>query len=140
MAIRHAPAALLVPLLLGLATTAQAVGVYQWKDAKGITHYADAPPPRGVFHSRDMTAPPAPAATQPAAAPVAPVKPTAESNCTIARSNLDRLKSTSPIGPDADGDGKPDSVMSDSERTSQLALAERNIASYCVAAPALPAP
>jgi hypothetical protein len=40
-------APILVPILvLVLASaTAQAAGIYQWKDAKGVTHYTDTPPP-----------------------------------------------------------------------------------------------
>ena len=133
-------AAVLVPLLLGLAGVAHAVGVYQWKDAKGVTHYADAPPPAGAFHARDLHAPAATAAPAPVVAPAAPTAatPASDSNCTIARANLARLQAGGTIGLDANGDGKPDAVMGDSERASQATLAERNIATFCNASQPAP--
>lgn len=144
MAIRPHPAALLAPLLLGLASTnvAQAnqdVGVYQWKDARGITHYGDAPPARGTFRTRALHAqdPVAPA-TPPS--PAAPAKATPADNCAIARANLERLKTIGPIGLDADGDGKPDAVMDAAQRGSQAALAERNITTFCAPAAVHAAP
>ena len=38
-------AALLAGLIVASAAHAQATRVYQWKDAQGVTHYADHPPP-----------------------------------------------------------------------------------------------
>jgi hypothetical protein len=131
MAVRRSSAAVLVPLLLGLVGAAHAVGVYQWKDARGVTHYADAPPPAGTYHARELHAPAATPESAPAPAAPTAAKPTTDSNCTIARANLARLQAGGPIGLDADGDGKPDAVMGDSERASQATLAERNIATFC---------
>ena len=36
-------------LLAGGATIVHADDLYQWKDSKGVTHYSDAPPPKGQF-------------------------------------------------------------------------------------------
>ena len=114
--------------------TARAGDVYQWKDAKGVTHYADAPPPKGQYQSRDVSNRDGQVAT------TADVAPVTDKNCALAKTNLDRLKSGGNIGVDADGDGKPDTLMNDDERTKQRALAETQVNAYCTpaAAPANP--
>ena len=114
--------------------TASAGDVYQWKDAKGVTHYADAPPPKGQYQSRDVSNRDGQVAT------TADVAPVTDKNCALAKTNLDRLKSGGNIGVDADGDGKPDTLMNDDERTKQRALAETQVNAYCTpaAAPANP--
>ncbi|MET0756202.1 MAG: DUF4124 domain-containing protein, partial [Pseudoxanthomonas sp.] len=33
--------------MAGACTTALAGKVYQWRDAKGVTHFSDSPPPGG---------------------------------------------------------------------------------------------
>ena len=96
---------------------------------------APKPTPAQTKPAQTKPAPPAkPAATaEPAPAPATPTaaKPTSDSNCAIARANLARLQAGGTIGLDANGDGKPDAVMGDSERASQATLAERNIATFC---------
>jgi hypothetical protein len=110
---------------------ASAGDVYQWKDAKGVTHYSDAPPPKGQYQARDVHQRDgeAPAAS-------ASVAPVTDKNCALAKTNLDRLKTGGDIGLDANGDGKPDAPLSDAERTKQTELAEANIQNYCKQAPA----
>ena len=105
--------------------------VYQWKDAKGVTHFSDAPPPKGQYQARDVTHrdDDAPAASS------NPV-PVTDKNCALAKTNLDRLKTGGDIGLDANGDGKPDAPLSDAERSKQSELAEANIRTYCKQAPA----
>jgi hypothetical protein len=110
---------------------ASAGDVYQWKDAKGVTHYADAPPPKGQYqardvHHRDGEAP----------APGTAAAPVTDKNCALARTNLDRLNTGGDIGLDANGDGKPDAPLSDAERAKQIELAQANIQTYCKQAPA----
>ena len=104
--------------------------VYQWKDAKGVTHYSDSPPPdRKGVQNRELKDkdPAAPVASAPAAA-----KPSdAESNCAILRNNVAQLRSNQPVGPDADGDGKPDATMTDAERAQQIQQAELSLKVYC---------
>ena len=107
---------------------ASAGDVYQWKDAKGVTHYADAPPPKGQYQSRDVSNRDGQVAT------TADVAPVTDKNCALAKTNLDRLKSGGNIGVDADGDGKPDTLMNDDERTKQRALAETQVNAYCTPA------
>jgi hypothetical protein len=110
---------------------ASASDVYQWKDAKGVTHYSDAPPPKGQYQARDVhhRDDEAPAAS-------ANPAPVTDKNCALAKTNLDRLKTGGNIGLDADGDGKPDAPLGDAERTKQMELAEANIRTYCKQAPA----
>ena len=43
--------------LLIATTTAVAGEVYQWKDANGVTHYSQTPPPKGVYNSAPSPAP-----------------------------------------------------------------------------------
>lgn len=117
--------------------------VYQWKDAKGVTHYGDAPPAQGEFHERHIAPPPAAAqAPAPAAtgkpAPGTPADATAASatarrqaNCQTATANLERLQKGGDVGFDANGDGKPDKVLGADERAQQAKVAQQNIASYC---------
>ncbi len=44
----------LAGLCLVLATPAFAAKVYQWKDAKGVTHYSDSPPPDQAIKGRNL--------------------------------------------------------------------------------------
>lgn len=102
--------------------------VYQWKDAKGVTHYSDSPPParQGVKNRLLKDAAPASTPTQAAA------KPTEEDDCAIARKNLEQLKSASgPVGFDADGDGKLDKEMSAEERAQQVRKSEWMLNNEC---------
>ena len=110
-------------LLACIALTAQAQsnGVYKWKDAKGVTHYADTPPPAGRYGNVLPDA---------ASRVAAPAKP--DARCTTARSNIERLKSGgADIGLDANGDGKPDAPMTAEQRAAQLKLAEAAANSFC---------
>jgi hypothetical protein len=115
-------------LLLAGTALAQSGGVYQWKDAQGVTHYSDAPPPKGQYQARDIHhrdgAAPAPTAADAATT-------AASANCTLARTNLERLKAGGDIGLDANGDGKPDAALGAEERERQTRLAEINIKAFC---------
>ncbi|MFC5570465.1 DUF4124 domain-containing protein [Lysobacter yangpyeongensis] len=117
--------------LLAIATLVVALPVlagtvYQWKDAKGVTHYSDAPPPshEGVQNRHLKDAPPAPATSSEASASEDP-------NCVTARTNLVQLKRDQPVGLDANGDGKPDKVMDAEERAQQVQQNERMIKAFC---------
>lgn len=112
---------------LAFAAQAQSNGVYKWKDAKGVTHYSDTPPPSGRYGSV------VPDAAPPKAAPPAKVDP----RCATARSNIAQLKgANADIGLDANGDGKPDAAMTADQRAEQLRMAESAERSFC--APASP--
>ena len=116
--------------VLSTALPVLAGTVYQWKDAKGVTHYSDSPPPdRKGVQNRELKDkdPAAPVASAPAAA-----KPSDEdTNCAILRKNLTQLQSSQPVGLDADGDGKPDKAMTDAERAQQIQQAELSLKVYC---------
>ena len=128
-------------LLLAGTALAQAGKVYQWKDAGGVTHYSDEPPPKGQYESRKVAsdagkpleASPAetalPAATTPA--PASKGEQVAMANCATARSNLARLQAGGDIGLDADGDGKPDAPLDAGAVAKQTELAQANINRYC---------
>jgi hypothetical protein len=106
-----------------LAAPAFAGTVYQWKDARGVTHYSDSPPPsqQGVQNRHLKDGPAPPEATEPNEAP----------NCVTARSNLARLKGSQPVGLDADGDGKPDSELSAEDRAKRIQQTEQMLKSFC---------
>jgi hypothetical protein len=128
---------LLAAALAALALPAAAAGkVYQWKDANGVTHYSDEPPPRGAYRDREISSRD-PATIAPVAEPAA--VPAANADvCTQARLNLQRLQSGDPVGLDADGDGQPDAPLTDAERAEQVNLAQRAIAARCPDAAAPP--
>ncbi len=119
-------APILVPILvLVLASaTAQAAGIYQWKDAKGVTHYTDTPPPDSGYRQRNIyhpdSDPPATAA-----------KPAENPACATARKNIALLNSKQNVQLDSDGDGKPDKALSDNDRANQLALAQATLSTSC---------
>ncbi|RPE79577.1 DUF4124 domain-containing protein [Vulcaniibacterium tengchongense] len=113
-------------LLLALALPAAASKVYQWKDAQGVTHYSDSPPPDAAYRNRAIRNPAEPA-------PQAAAKPVVNANCSNARSNLQVLQSGSPVGVDEDRDGKPERTLTESERANRVALAEAQIKTYCEA-------
>ena len=116
-------AAPVLALLAVLALPAHAGEVYQWKDAKGVTHYSDSPPPaqeKGFKKTRIEQAPPAAAA------------PAEDPRCTIARTNLERIKAAKgPIGLDEHGDGKPDKEMNEEQIAYQVHLAQATVKNTC---------
>lgn len=114
--------ALLLALAL-LPLAAHAGEVYTWKDARGVTHYSDSPPPGRKATTRPMNdrRPPAPAAP----------KPVVNADCSNARSNLALLQGTAKVGVDENKDGKPDRELTAAERASRLKLAEAQIETYC---------
>lgn len=107
--------------MLATSLTAIAVAgeVYQWKDAKGVTQYSSMPPPKGTYKVRTINN---------AGAANAAVTTTAKTDetprCVQALNNVAALRNKGPVRQDSDGDGKLDKTMTDSERTTQLALAQ----------------
>lgn len=127
---RRAPFVMIAGLtVLGLAAGGLSAGeVYQWKDANGVTHYSQTPPPKGQYQQRQITHQGA-AALQPVNAATA--KPAAENpQCATARANVEALRSGNPVH-EADADGKPGRALSDGERSSQLELANVAVKAYC---------
>ena len=130
------PSRLLTGLVAGLClaalTPAFAAKVYQWKDAKGVTHYTDTPPPDQAIKGRNVRD----EAGQPAAPATANKPPVANANCSNARSNLTVLQGGNPVGIDEDKDGKPDRNLTDAERANRTELAQAQIKTYCEGATA----
>lgn len=127
--------------LLLAAAPLLAQTVYTWKDAKGVTHYSDAPPPKGEYEDRQIKAEPTTPTAAASAAPATEASPRAkkppmadDAVCAQARLNLANLQGDAPVGPDADGDGKPDSTLDDAARAKQRELAQAAIAAKCPAA------
>ena len=129
---------------------ASAGDVYQWKDAKGVTHYSDAPPPKGTAKTRTVTVPPAPppvARVQPAPASTAVARPAVQApdpalvqalaqqravQCKQAQDNLKVLQANAMVAVDKDGDGKNDVVLDTKEREAQTATMQAAIQANCV--------
>ncbi|MGQ4582604.1 DUF4124 domain-containing protein [Lysobacter sp. F60174L2] len=122
---------------LGLAvatlSVASAGELYQWKDANGVTHYSDAPPPAGADY-QNRTIRNSGTASIKADTTEAPAE---NAQCTTARANLELLQGEGPVGTDADKDGKPDTEFSAEERAAQTQFAEAAIKVHC-SAPAEP--
>lgn len=126
----------LAAAVAAFALPAAAGKVYQWKDANGVTHYSDEPPPRGAYRDREIPSRD-PATIAPVAEPAA--VPAADADvCAQARTNLQRLQSGEVVGLDADGDGQPDAPLTEAERAEQMALAQRAITARCPDAGAPP--
>lgn len=116
----------LVAGLLAAALPASAGEVYQWKDAKGVTHYADAPPPNQVHKSRVINTQGAATVATAAAKPAA-----VNADCSNARSNLTILQGKGEVGIDEDKDGKAERNLTPLERSNRTQLAEASIKTYC---------
>ena len=114
----------LVLLFLAAPGLAQQQRVYQWKDASGVTHYADKPPTQ-THKSRDIDN------KSGNATDLAAVKTVESPQCQDARGNLKRLQGGETLGVDTDGDGKADREISASERSSQTELNQAAVKAYC---------
>ena len=116
--------------LFGLAvicapSSAQQQTVYQWKDAKGVTHYADAPPAT-TYKKRDINA------RSGTTIEIVETKKSANDvSCDNARTNLANLRGQGPVGVDNDGDGKADGNLSVEQRAAQIELNEAMLKANC---------
>ena len=118
---------------LGLAAGAVAAGeVYQWKDANGVTHYSQTPPPKGQYQLRQITNHGAGARQQ--SSPTAATPAAGNPQCASARSSVELLQSANPVH-EADAEGKPGRVLNPEERASRLDLANAAVKAYCVKQP-----
>ena len=116
-----------VALLLAAASTpAFAQKVYQWKDAKGVTHYSDSPPPSQQYQDRRIDN-----RGEPVPQDVAAGKSVESPQCISARLNLSLLAGKSALQQDTDGDGKPDKVLGEEDRANQRNLADAAVKAYC---------
>jgi len=112
-------------VLVATAATATAQQrVYQWKDANGVTHYTDMPPPQS-HQTRDINN------RSGTAAEIATVKSVESQQCLDARANLKSLEGGQALGIDTNGDGKADRNLSADERKSQTDLNQAAVKAYC---------
>ena len=116
--------------LAGACTTALAGKIYQWKDAQGVSHYADSPPPDQQVKNRRIDNRGAPVAEETAVG-----KSVENPQCTTARLNLQVLAGSAGVQQDTDGDGKPDKTLNDEDRANQRGLAEAAVKAYCTPQP-----
>lgn len=123
--------ACLLAMLASASALAAASNLYQWKDAKGVTHYSDKPPTGEQYKGRRINDEGAPAQT---AAPAG--ESIVNPQCQTARKNLEVLQGKGAVQQDLDGDGKPDKTLDDSERENQRALAQAAANAYCSKPPA----
>ena len=100
--------------------------VYQWKDAKGVTHYSDKPPAGQQYQDRRI----APRGEPIPQADAAAGKSVEHPQCTTARKNLELLRGSGPVS-QAGADGKPGQAMDDTQRANPLALAQAAEKAYC---------
>lgn len=122
------PALAASALALGLASPASAwQQVYQWKDANGVTHYSQTPPPGGKFESRTIVNR-QPATTQSAQPGDRPAEPP---QCAQARNNIELINSGVALKVDSDKDGKPDRDIDEAERKRQLDLNQIVLRANC---------
>ncbi|MGH8060696.1 MAG: DUF4124 domain-containing protein [Pseudoxanthomonas sp.] len=113
-------------VLASACTTALAGKVYQWKDAQGVSHYADSPPPNQQVKDRRIDNRGAPVVESTAVG-----KSVENPQCTTARLNLQILAGNTGVQQDTDGDGKPDKTLNDDDRANQRGLAEAAVKAYC---------
>lgn len=116
--------------------------VYHWVDAKGVSHYADAPPQGMEEGAREMVlrseragvqgSPAVPATPTVGAASAAAVagKPSNQAMCERARKNIAALQGTQDVVMDVDGDGKNE-LLDAAQRADQLKRAQAALGYYC---------
>ena len=118
--------ALALLLIASACVPAFAQKVYQWKDAKGVTHYSDSPPPNQQAKDRRIDNRGEPV-VQAAAVGTSVENP----QCTTAKLNLQLLAGKNAVQQDTDGDGKPDKTLGDDDRANQRELANAAVKAYC---------
>ena len=119
---------------------------YKWKDAQGVTHYADSPPPAGTKYDKVKTtgtveapagtptpAPPkAPEPAKAAATATASTSDTPENRkklCTTLQSNMETLSKPQQVSVD---DGKGGQVaLDDAGRKRQIETTQAQMTLYC---------
>jgi hypothetical protein len=111
-------------LVLASASLHAGGGIYQWKDAKGVTHYADTPPPASEYKQRNIS-------QSDPGQPATAAKPAENPACATARQNITLLNGHQNVQIDSDGDGKPDKALSADDRANQLALAQATLKTSC---------
>ncbi|UXI69248.1 DUF4124 domain-containing protein [Tahibacter amnicola] len=132
------PAIALGLLALGAMSAAQAGDkVYKWKDAAGITHFTDTPPPKGTeFDNIRIVGQSTPVATDTASTPGTPATPENAADektqrCKQARDKVALLSSPVALTIQREGKTVP---LEGAERDTQLKIATATADTYCAAA------
>ncbi len=146
---RRLAALLAVGCWIALVTTLAGAQIYKWKDAQGVTHFSQSPPPAGTHYTRmrlagepEVSSNPSPAAstaTPPAASPAAAqqtasgsVADTPQNRATLCKqlsSNIALLESSQSLT--QAGPGGVQEKLTDTQRRQQLATARAQQAQYC---------
>ena len=121
--------ALVLLMLVGACVPAFGQKVYQWKDAKGVTHYSDSPPPNQSVKDRRIDN-----RGEPVVEANAVGKSVENPQCITAKLNLQILAGQNAVQQDTDGDGKPDKTLDDGARANQRELAAAAVKAYCTPA------
>lgn len=118
--------AIVCAVLFLVAATAGASEIYQWTDARGVTHYSEAPPPAGTeYQVRRITdTGTGLRAREPASTPVE-----ANPQCTAAQANIEVLQGEGPVYQEDDAGERV--ALSDDDRSRQLELAQAAVRAYC---------
>lgn len=138
-----------IGLLAAVAATAghSADKVYKWKDAGGVVHFSDAPPPKGtefnnvriVNQSAAITqteAAPAPAGdTAATAGQTAAAPPGNAARCKLAKERVDLLSRPEPLTIQRDGKYVE---MTAADRAAELNVSKATIVSFCTGEKATP--
>lgn len=139
-------------VLFGLLALTASVGagaaenkVYKWKDANGVTHFSETPPPKGTEYDNVRVKGEATITTSDAAAPkteeqvkaedAAKAQQTAKSDdqsrCAIAQDRLAKLQGQAALTMKG-SDGKTIEVTPE-RRASELKVAQAEVGAYCAA-------
>lgn len=113
-------------LIASACAPAFAQKVYQWKDAQGVTHYSDSPPPNQQAKDRRIDN-----RGEPVVQAAAAGKSVENPQCATAKLNLQLLAGKNAVQQDTDGDGKPDKTLGDDDRANQRELASAAVKAYC---------
>jgi hypothetical protein len=139
-------------LLAAVAATAghSADKVYKWKDANGVVHFSDAPPPKGtefnnvrivnqsaaITQTEPQTPPPAADAAATGGGETKAVADNGKAaRCASAQDRVALLSSAQPLTVPQDGKYVP---MTAADRAAELSIAKATVASLCSAEGASP--
>jgi hypothetical protein len=119
---------ILLPILLCLAALpAAGQQFYSWRDANGVRHFSQTPPPHNDYQSRTIRTRARPAETAGAApAAAASTNPA----CTRARANIAVFAANDRVSMDRDGDGQAE-VLDASARAAELDRALKTAETAC---------
>jgi len=116
----------LCALLMLVCAAVGATDLYKWRDAKGVTHYTETPPPTGQrYEARRIQTHRGTAALD------AQTALPESADCLNARRNLELLSGTGDVSLAAGTDGKPGAILDQQTRATQKNLAEAAVKAYC---------